>query len=94
MERSRQAFERANREFEQPKTEPTLDDLRSDLARALGDFANQNFADRYGPLVGSVVENSAEKILRDFEINGIKAKNEAEFVLRELMDRIIRGISK
>jgi len=94
VERSRQAFERANREFEQPKTEPTLDDLRSDLARALGDFANQNFADRYGPLVGSVVENSAEKILRDFEINGIKAKNEAEFVLRELMDRIIRGISK
>lgn len=94
MEGSRQAFERANREFEQPKTEPTLDDLRSDLARAIGDFANQNFADRYGPLVGSVVENSAEKILRDFEINGIKAKNEAEFVLRELMDRIIRGISK
>ena len=94
MERSRQAFERAKREFEQPKTEPTLDDLRSDLARAIGDFANQNFADRYGPLVGSVVENSAEKILRDFEINGIKAKNEAEFVLRELMDRIIRGISK
>ncbi|MEY4624402.1 MAG: hypothetical protein RLZZ07_1032 [Actinomycetota bacterium] len=94
MERSRQAFERANREFEQPKTEPTLDDLRSDLARAIGDFANQNFADRYGPLVGSVVENSAEKILRDFEINGIKAKNEAEFVLGELMDRIIRGISK
>ena len=94
MERSRQAFERANREFEQPKTEPTLDDLRSDLARAIGDFANQNFADRYGPLVGSVVENSAEKILRDFEINGIKVKNEAEFVLRELMDRIIRGISK
>jgi hypothetical protein len=94
VERSRQAFERANREFEQPKTEPTLDDLRSDLARAIGDFANQNFADRYGPLVGSVVENSAEKILRDFEINGIKAKNEAEFVLRELMDRIIRGISK
>ncbi|MEY3331264.1 MAG: hypothetical protein RL202_530 [Actinomycetota bacterium] len=94
MERSRQAFERANREFEQPKTEPTLDDLRSDLARAIGDFANQNFADRYGPLVGSVVENSAEKILRDFEINGIKAKNEAEFVVRELIDRIIRGISK
>jgi hypothetical protein len=94
VERSRQAFERANREFEQPKTEPTLDDLRSDLARAIGDFANQNFADRYGPLVGSVVENSAEKILRDFEINGIKAKNEAEFVLGELMDRIIRGISK
>jgi hypothetical protein len=94
VERSRQAFERANREFEQPKTEPTLDDLRSDLARAIGDFANQNFADRYGPLVGSVVENSAEKILRDFEINGIKVKNEAEFVLRELMDRIIRGISK
>ena len=94
MERSRQAFERANREFEQPKTEPTLDDLRSDLARAIGDFANQNFADRYGPLVGSVVENSAEQILREFEINGVKAKNEAEFVVRELMDRIIRGISK
>ncbi len=94
MERSRQAFERADREFSHPAAEPSLDELRSDLARAIGDFANQNFADKYGPLVGSVVENSAEQILREFEINGVKAKNEAEFVIRELMDRIIRGISK
>jgi len=32
--------------------------------------------------------------LREFEINGVKAKHEAEFVIRGLMDRIIRGISK
>ena len=94
MERSRQAFERVDREFSHPGAEPSLDELRSDLARAIGDFANQNFADKYGPLVGSVVENSAEQILREFEINGVKAKHEAEFVIRELMDRIIRGISK
>jgi hypothetical protein len=71
-----------------------LDELRSDLARAIGDFANQNFADRYGPLVGSVAENTAEQILRDFELNGVKAKKEAEFVAKELVDRIIRGLSK
>ena len=94
MERSRQAFERVDREFSHPAAEPSLDELRSDLARAIGDFANQNFADKYGPLVGSVVEDSAEQILREFEINGVKAKHEAEFVIRELMDRIIRGISK
>lgn len=94
MERSRQAFERANQEFAHPAAEPTLDELRSDLARAIGDFANQNFAERYGPLVGSVVENSAEQILREFESNGLKAKHEAEFVIRELMDRIIGGIRK
>ena len=94
MERSRQAFERVDREFSHPAAEPSIDELRSDLARAIGDFANQNFADKYGPLVGSVVENSAEQILREFEINGVKAKHEAEFVIRELMDRIIRGISK
>ena len=94
MERSRQAFERADREFSHPAAEPSIDELRSDLARAIGDFANQNFADKYGPLVGSVVDNSAEQILREFEINGVKAKHEAEFVIRELMDRIIRGISK
>jgi hypothetical protein len=94
MERSRQAFERADREFSHPAAEPSIDELRSDLARAIGDFANQNFADKYGPLLGSVVENSAEQILREFEINGVKAKHEAEFVIRELMDRIIRGISK
>ncbi len=94
MERSRAAFERADREFADSAPEPTLDELRSDLARAIGDFANQNFADKYGPLVGSVAENTAEQILRDFELNGVKAKKEAEFVAKELVDRIIRGLSK
>jgi hypothetical protein len=94
MERSRAAFERADREFNYLVPEPTLDELRDDLARAIGDFANQNFADKYGPLIGSVAENTAEQILRDFEINGAKAKKEGEFVAKELMDRVIRGISK
>lgn len=94
MERARAAFERAEREFSQEPPEPTLDDLRSDLTKALGDFANQNFADRYGPLVGSVVESTAEQILRDLEINFAKAGKEGAFVARELMDRMIRGISK
>ncbi|NBR93843.1 MAG: hypothetical protein EBT44_03225 [Actinobacteria bacterium] len=94
MERSRATFERANREFAHSAPEPTLDELRSDLSRAIGDFANQNFADKYGPLVGSVAENTAEKILREFESNGVKARKEAEFVAKELVDRIIRGLSK
>lgn len=94
MQNGREAFERAEREFSHSAPEPTLDDLRSDLARALGDFANQNFADRYGPLVGSVVENTAEQILRDLESNGTKARNELNFVAQELVNRIIRGINR
>lgn len=88
-----EAFARAEREFAEPTPEPSLDDLRSDLARAIGDFANQNFSDRYGPLVGSVVENTAEQILRDFESNGAKARSELIFVANELMNRIVRGIN-
>ncbi|MFM7499130.1 MAG: hypothetical protein ACKO3U_00165 [Actinomycetota bacterium] len=88
-----EAFNRAEREFAEAAPEPTLDDLRSDLARAIGDFANQNFADRYGPLVGSVVENTAEQILRDLESNGMKARTELTFVAQELANRILRGIN-
>lgn len=87
----REAFIRAEREFAHEATDPTLDDLRSDLARALGDFANQNFAHRYGPLVGSVVETTAEQMLRDLESNGVKARSELTFVLQELLNRIVRG---
>ena len=91
MVNGREAFLRAEREFSETAPAPTLDDLRSDLARAIGDFANQNFADRYGPLVGSVVENTAEQILRDLESNGMKAREELTFVARELMNRILRA---
>ena len=91
MVNGREAFLRAEREFSESAPEPTLADLRSDLARAIGDFANQNFADRYGPLVGSVVENTAEQILRDLESNGMKAREELTFVARELMNRILRA---
>lgn len=94
MQNAREALNRAEREFAEAMPEPTLDELRSDLARAIGDFANQNFAERYGPLVGSVVENTAEQILRDCESNGAKARKEANFVVQELVNRIIRGISK
>ena len=93
MSSAREAILRAEREFSHPAPEATLDDLRSDLARAIGDFANQNFADRYGPLVGSVVENTAEQILRDFESNGMKARAELLFVAQELTNRIIRGLN-
>jgi len=89
-----EGFKRAEQEYSQSAPEPTLDELRSDLARAIGDFANQNFADRYGPLVGSVVENTAEQILRDLESNGTKARKELAFVVDELVNRIIRGINK
>ena len=91
MVNGREAFLRAEREFSETTPEPTLDELRSDLARAIGDFANQNFADPYGPLVGSVVENTAEQILRDLESNGMKAREELTFVARELMNRILRA---
>lgn len=94
MQNAREAFSRAEREFTEAIPAPTLAELRSDLARAIGDFANQNFADRYGPLVGSVVENTAEQILIDMEENGVKARKEASFVAHELMNRIVRGLNK
>ena len=94
MSNAREAFQRAEREFADAAAEPTLDELRTDLARAIGDFANQNFADRYGPLVGSVVENTAEQILRDLESNGLKARDELAFVARELMNRIIHASNR
>lgn len=94
MENVREAFSRAEREFSEQTSEPTIDELRSDFARAIGDFANQNFAERYGPLVGSVVENTAEQILRDLESNRTKAGKELAFVAEELMNRIIRGINR
>lgn len=93
MSSAREAISRAEREFADPLPQPTLDDVRSDLVRAIGDFANQNFADRYGPLVGSVAENTAEQILRDFESNGMKARAELAFVAQELANRIIRGLN-
>ena len=93
MSSAHEAFARAERELSHPAPEPTLDEVRSDLARAIGDFANQNFADQYGPLVGSVVENTAEQILRDLEINGLKARTELTFVAQELANRILRGLN-
>lgn len=94
MERTRAAFERAHREFNSPAPEPTIDELRGDFTRAIGDFANQNFSEQYGPLFGSVVESAAEKILLDLESNVEKAKHEGVFVIHELLDRIVRGISR
>jgi hypothetical protein len=80
---------RAAKERKNQSKEPELADLRSDLARALGDFIQQNFAHIYGPLIGPISEGAIEKFLKDFEENSTKAKTELTFVLQELLDRII-----
>jgi hypothetical protein len=80
---------RAAKEQKNQSKQPELSDLRSDLARALGDFIQQNFSQKYGPLIGPISESAIEKFLKDFEENSTKAKTELTFVLQELLDRII-----
>ncbi len=82
-------IKRAAKEQKNQSKEPELADLRSDLARALGDFIQQNFAHKYGPLIGPISEGAIENFLKDFEENSTKAKTELTFVLQELLDRII-----
>ena len=71
------------------RPEPTLDEAREDLARAIGDVAHSLFAKKYGPMVATVTKTTAEAVLNDLEKNAYRAKNDATLIAQELLDRAI-----
>ena len=71
------------------RPEPTLEEAREDLARAIGDVAHSLFAKKYGPMVATVTNPTAEAVLKDLEKNAYRAKNDATLIAQELIDRAI-----
>ena len=71
------------------RPEPTLDEAREDLARAIGDVAHSLFAKKYGPMVATITKTTAEAVLKDLEKNAYRAKNDATLIAQELLDRAI-----
>ena len=71
------------------RPEPTLDEAREDLARAIGEVAHSLFAKKYGPMVATVTKTTAEAVLKDLEKNAYRAKNDATLIAQELLDRAI-----
>ena len=71
------------------RPEPTLDEAREDLARAIGEVAHSLFAKKYGPMVATVTKTTAEAVLKDLEKNAYRAKNDATLIAQELFDRAI-----
>ena len=74
---------------ENSRPEPTLDEAREDLARAIGEVAHSLFAKKYGPMVATVTKTTAEAVLKDLEKNAYRAKNDATLIAQELLDRAI-----
>jgi hypothetical protein len=71
------------------RPEPTLDEAREDLARAIGEVAHSLFAKKYGPMVATVTKATAEAVLKDLEKSAYRAKNDATLIAQELIDRAI-----
>ena len=71
------------------RPEPTLEEAREDLARAIGEVAHSLFAKKYGPMVATVTKTTAEALLKDLEKNAYRAKNDATLIAQELLDRAI-----
>jgi outer membrane lipoprotein SlyB len=70
--------------------EVTLDEARTDLAKAVGAIAHTLFSRSYGPLVGTVTATSVETILKNAESNTARAKGDAKILVEELSARIFK----
>jgi hypothetical protein len=68
--------------------EPTLEEARADLAKAVGKIADQFLAKRYGPLIGTIAETTTIATLQQFEANLTRAKGDVTLVVQEFSDRI------
>ncbi len=77
--------------LEGKRPEPTLDEARSEFAKAVSRVANTLFKDRYGPLVGVITEPAITEVLKGFEANLARAKGDITLVVEELMDRVLPG---
>ena len=69
------------------RPEPTLDEARAELAAAVSRVIHNLFADRYGPLVGTITEPTVNEFLKGFEANLKRAKGDVTLVAQELLDR-------
>ena len=69
------------------RPEPTLDEARAELAQAVSRVIHNLFADRYGPLVGTITEPTVNEFLKGFEANLKRAKGDVTLVAQELLDR-------
>ena len=69
------------------RPEPTLDEARAELAQAVSRAIHNLFADRYGPLVGTITEPTVNEFLKGFEANLKRAKGDVTLVAQELLDR-------
>ena len=69
------------------RPEPTLDEARAELAQAVSRVVHNLFADRYGPLVGTITEPTVNEFLKGFEANLKRAKGDVTLVAQELLDR-------
>jgi len=74
--------------------EVTLDEARTDLAKAVGTIAHTLFAKNYGPFVGTVTTTSVETILKSVESSAARAKGDAKLVVEELSARIFKEKKK
>ena len=92
---AQESFLRAKREVtsrglltDKPQ-DPTLDQARDDLAKAISRITHELFADRFGPLVGTITETSVTATLKSFENSLVQAKGNATIVIQEIADRFI-----
>ncbi|CAB4579561.1 unannotated protein [freshwater metagenome] len=74
--------------------EPSLDEARADLARAISKIAHSALSTKYGPLVGTIAETTAISVLKDLESNIYRAKGDFTLVAQELLDRAITSRTK
>jgi hypothetical protein len=70
--------------------EITLDEARSDLAKAVGAIAHTLFSKSYGPFVGTVTTTSVESILKNAEMSATRARGDAKLVVEEISARICK----
>lgn len=93
---AQEAYARAKQErpsqglWSDKAAEPTLEEARADLARAIAKISHKLFADRFGPLVGTVTETTVNATLANFEIQLTRAKGDITQVVQEIADRIIK----
>ncbi len=94
--RAQENYLRAKRErpsfglLSEKKAEPTLDEAREELAQSISRLAHSLFADRFGPLVGTITETTVTASLKEFEEHLRRAKGDFNLVLNEFSERIFK----
>lgn len=71
------------------RPEPTLDEARAELSEAISRIATSLFRDKYGPSLSIVSQPAVNELLRGFEANISRTKDDLTMVLGELMDRVV-----